>query len=771
MKKLSSQHLILACHQIPHIVTAITETVYNAIDAQASAIKLYLNLPHASFSVIDNGTHHLSYALTPPNPPFSGNGFKSDSLFNLRHEESASESHETAAFYGANGAFLSSLIAVADVEIESRARDEWIVYRKVFKNAEVTFNGRDTLSHRSITGVTISVKNLFGRLPIRRRLLGTSRYQQSALTSIRNFFQSLSLIWPKISFEIICENANAHSNRIGAFHIDKVDEYLDRLVHMFGSTVASQLQSISHATMEFSVCGYFGITVTELSSRHWQIIQTSKHARNCYQYAFLNNRPHANFQAQVSRVISKQIAKTCDGCLVVFVLAFQAGRDAMDVIKSDTKNGVIFASHDTFQAFMTQVTKMMISRSSIYREILESDELVQNRDTQPLGTDGLNGKKRRALDILKEERRLKSKWIDGKNICRSRTHSAQVEVKRNRSCDISVIPPPSVRKLECLSFMKAERNDPLTRLKIHALDQVLFPSASPAIGFAEKVKSQAQAFSSDIDEIRNAFVPAGKESLQRMKRLCLKCQKVEPSSSTIDLNLSVMHLPNVLQARKVSKSIFDRLFVLGQVDKKFILASTRLRVHNADVCMIVAFDQHAVDERIKLEKLEKTLLGLSGTERNIERYHHCPGLKLWMNAQEDRALHVYEKTLDDWGFYFERISHDKSKYRMKESIDGTSLILKTSPKFDGRVATETDFREFVNYLLEEYATTEQIPPMISRLIKSRACRSAIMFGEWLSHAECQRLLSDLSRCSLPFQCAHGRSSIAPLAEYQDLDSN
>lgn len=44
--------------------------------------------------------------------------------------------------------------------------------------------------------------------------------------------------------------------------------------------------------------------------------------------------------------------------LVVFVLAFQAGRDAMDVIKSDTKNGVIFASHDTFQAFMTQVTKV-----------------------------------------------------------------------------------------------------------------------------------------------------------------------------------------------------------------------------------------------------------------------------------------------------------------------------------------------------------------------------------------------------------------------------
>lgn len=42
------------------------------------------------------------------------------------------ENLDTSAYYGAHGTFLASLIAVADVEIESRARDEWIVHRKVF---------------------------------------------------------------------------------------------------------------------------------------------------------------------------------------------------------------------------------------------------------------------------------------------------------------------------------------------------------------------------------------------------------------------------------------------------------------------------------------------------------------------------------------------------------------------------------------------------------------------------------------------------------------
>jgi len=54
------------------------------------------------------------------------------------------------------------------------------------------------------------------------------------------------------------------------------------------------------------------------------------------------------------------------------------------------------------------------------------------------------------------------------------------------------------------------------------------------------------------------------------------------------------------------------------------------------------------------------------------------------------------------------------------------------------------------------------PPFIGRVLRSKACRGAIMFGDALSTATCQALVHALQHCHLPFQCAHGRPSAAPL---------
>lgn len=41
---------------------------------------------------------------------------------------------------------------------------------------------------------------------------------------------------------------------------------------------------------------------------------------------------------------------------------------------------------------------------------------------------------------------------------------------------------------------------------------------------------------------------------------------------------------------------------------------------------------------------------------------------------------------------------------------------------------------------------------------------AVKFGDPLGLEDCDVLLRELRGCSLPFQCAHGRPSIAPLIE-------
>ena len=55
------------------------------------------------------------------------------------------------------------------------------------------------------------------------------------------------------------------------------------------------------------------------------------------------------------------------------------------------------------------------------------------------------------------------------------------------------------------------------------------------------------------------------------------------------------------------------------------------------------------------------------------------------------------------------------------------------------------------------------------MLKSRACRTAIMFNDILNAEQCRQLVSKLSKCSFPFQCAHGRPTLAVLATPSDTN--
>ena len=49
------------------------------------------------------------------------------------------------------------------------------------------------------------------------------------------------------------------------------------------------------------------------------------------------------------------------------------------------------------------------------------------------------------------------------------------------------------------------------------------------------------------------------------------------------------------------------------------------------------------------------------------------------------------------------------------------------------------------------------------------CLGAIKFNDGLSFEESCRLIEALSWCQLPFQCAHGRPSMLPLANIDHLE--
>lgn len=55
-----------------------------------------------------------------------------------------------------------------------------------------------------------------------------------------------------------------------------------------------------------------------------------------------------------------------------------------------------------------------------------------------------------------------------------------------------------------------------------------------------------------------------------------------------------------------------------------------------------------------------------------------------------------------------------------------------------------------------------IPPGVLRVLKSKACNSAVKFGDHLENGECEDLISSLQQTKFCFSCAHGRPTMVPL---------
>ncbi|NWU40655.1 MLH3 protein, partial [Hylia prasina] len=87
--------------------------------------------------------------------------------------------------------------------------------------------------------------------------------------------------------------------------------------------------------------------------------------------------------------------------------------------------------------------------------------------------------------------------------------------------------------------------------------------------------------------------------------------------------------------------------------------------------------------------------------------------------------------------------------------------------------TKSIVEELIQEQVELVQTTRggargTLPLTFLKVLASQACHGAIKFNEHLTLEESCRLIEALSSCKLPFQCAHGRPSMLPLADIEHL---
>ncbi|ERE73509.1 DNA mismatch repair protein Mlh3-like protein [Cricetulus griseus] len=203
---------------------------------------------------------------------------------------------------------------------------------------------------------------------------------------------------------------------------------------------------------------------------------------------------------------------------------------------------------------------------------------------------------------------------------------------------------------------------------------------------------------------------------------------------------------NVLYPYRFTKEMVHSMQVLQQVDNKFIacLMSTKMEENGkAGGNLLVLVDQHAAHERVRLEQL------ISGEHLSYHKHLEDLGLELIFPDASDSLILVGKVPL----CFVER---EASELRRGRCTVTKSIV-------------EEFIREQVELLQTTGGIQGTLPLTVQKVLASQACHGAIKFNDCLSLEESYRLIEALSLCQLPFQCAHGRPSMLPLADLDHLE--
>ncbi|OAL28348.1 hypothetical protein AYO20_09465 [Fonsecaea nubica] len=243
----------------------------------------------------------------------------------------------------------------------------------------------------------------------------------------------------------------------------------------------------------------------------------------------------------------------------------------------------------------------------------------------------------------------------------------------------------------------------------------------------------------------------------------------------------------VLDSRIVTKGSLSRASIVQQVDRKFILAVLAVR----DTCdpyfagreqrrLLVLIDQHAADERIKFEKLCEGLCKRIST--NLAK-----PLVFEVDETEARLLEEHKGFFRRWSVIYHIVESTRShtarhppghrSWTVEVTVLPTLIIerCRADPKLLADIMRSEIWLGRARRCSplprppqsDEpcwWSDLADCPKGMIEMLKSRSCRTAVMFNDHLDKRQCHELVQRLSQCTLPFQCAHGRPTLTILAD-------
>ncbi|ETW02611.1 hypothetical protein H310_06080 [Aphanomyces invadans] len=680
-------HLVWAAQRIPDVLSALKEVVYNSIDANASAIVVAIGTDNVSFSVNDNG-----------------HGIRGLDLCALVCNVTATSKNDTMnahgyKYRGWRGESLLCISKLSRITIESRKDSSWNTYRKIIHNGKPEFQGRVS-SKKCIPGTVVTVQNLFGNVPARQRqLLDNVLVRAKFIASVRLFCLRAGLIHGRIAFDVIDKQGHTSVLRLPV-----LSDARQQLASLVGAACpsynalafASTPSAVGNSS--FHIDGVMSAKTTTFLP--WSTVNVTR-AMQSYQCISFNNLWIDGFYAHCMGLLRQHILQHRTA-IPVIIANVQCSLDEFTLVNEPDTRVVLFrqpaAFDEFFRAFLELVLPLPSNScddengvDSDHQEFewtsgscRRTDQAGQFGDTFHAEREQLAGKAKSIHSNTAFDEFSNAIWTSMPNRVTSRTAPLPL-MDSNTSC-ISA-PASSSKYFRCKLSNRKQWDD-------QRVSKTGQPNMHPSCWM--------------------------KQHLSVLVQNARSCQSM------------AIQLPS---------SMLQHLRVLRQVDNKFIL------VQSNTPPLLLCIDQHAADERVKLEALENSLLHDTFPTRTLDDVQ-----PLHLNDAEKNVVRRHWELIHRWGFQIEVADVDR-------------WVLVSVPVVDHREAACDDFFEYICLLATLSAQPPTIrPPVVTRFMNSRACRSAIMFGDPLTREQCQKLIRQLSECRLPFQCAHGRPSIAPLVQ-------
>ena len=363
---------IAAGEVIERPASIIKELVENAIDAGASAVTVEIKEGGISFiRITDNGC-----GIPKGEVP----------LAFLRHSTSKIRSVDdlsTVASLGFRGEALSSIAAIAQVELITKTKDEVTGTRyRIEGGAEKSIE--DT---GAPDGTTFLVHQIFYNTPARRKFLKTPMTEASHVSELMT---RLALSHPEVSIQFI-------NNGQEKLHTSGNGKLKDIIYHVFGRDIANNLLETNERIDGIQVQGFIGKPIISRGNRN-------------YENYFINGR------YVKSNIIAKAIEDAYKDFTMQHKYPFTALHFTMDGTDLDvnvhpTKMELRFSNQQGVYNFIYNALKQTLSEPELIPRVelpeakevpVKAEKIVERKQEQPMTP----VKEERKTPVIEEEKNL-----------------------------------------------------------------------------------------------------------------------------------------------------------------------------------------------------------------------------------------------------------------------------------------------------------------------------------------------------------------------------